>query len=92
MSNVQEQTPADKLTSLQAKIKEIENKRIGANKEIELLKEQYTELKKTLEELGISNLDDLPNLIVQLEDEFNQQLACAEKDVERIEQVLSANV
>ena len=84
MDNIQ------RLESLQKKAKEFDTKKIGAEKELELLRKEYEGLIIELQTLGVENIDDLPSLITQLEQDLNQELTQAEKHVGEIEKFLSS--
>lgn len=79
-----------RLELLQKKVNELNNKKIGAEKELELLKVQHNNLVKELKEMGVEDINDLPNLILKLENELNQKLTDAEENVKRTELQISS--
>lgn len=80
----------ERLKKLTTKVDELKTKKIRAEQELELKRQEHTNLIKELQDIGIQNIDDLPNVILQLEEEFNQQLTNAEKNVEEIERATSS--
>ena len=84
------QDPVKRLEKLENKVKELETKKIRTEQDIQLFQKQYSELKEELKKQGVENLDNLPELISQLEQEFNQQLNDAESQVEQIEEKITS--
>jgi len=79
-----------RLEKLTTKSKELETKKIRAEQEVSLLKKQYDELLIELKQAGIEDVNNLPNLIDQLEEEFNRKLSKGESDIEQIEKNLAS--
>ena len=77
--------PTQKLEQLQKKVKEIDNKRIGAEKELELLNKQHKELVKEIQDNGIEDINNLPTLIKELEEEIDLKLQQAEEQIRNAE-------
>lgn len=90
MIKKEELDPVKRLEELEKRVKELETLKIRTEQDIQLLQKQHTELKEELKQNGIENVDDLPNLISQLEQEFNQQLNDAENQVEQIQSKISS--
>lgn len=90
MIKKEELDPVKRLEELEKGVKELETLKIRTEQDIQLLQKQHTELKEELKQNGIENVDDLPNLISQLEQEFNQQLNDAENQVEQIQSKISS--
>lgn len=74
-----------RINNLQTKIKALENTKIGAQKEIELLKKQHGQLIQSLKDKGIEDVNNLPALITQLEAELNDSLLNVENEIVEIE-------
>ncbi len=83
-------TTEERLKELNTKVDNLKTKKIRAEQELELKRQEHTNLIKELKEKGIENIDDLPNLILQLEEQFNTELDNAEKDVEEIERNITS--
>lgn len=79
---------ARKLTTLLDKEKKLKEKKIGAEKEIELLKRQYNEHLSKLKELGISSVDDLREKIDEKRAELDRGIAQVERALSDIESKL----
>jgi len=85
-----EDTVEVRLQKLTKKTKELETKKIGMEKELELLKEQHSALIAELNSKGINDIENLDSYIESLEAEFNQELTNAEKEIEEIERKLTS--
>ncbi len=60
-------------------ISEIERKRIGLSAELELRKKLYDQKVKELEGLGITDIQNLPEILESLKKEFESKLKEAEE-------------
>lgn len=75
-----------RLEELSKKVKEFEVRKIQAEQEAKTLKEQYNLLLQELQEKGITDVNNLPDIIASLEADFNNSLSEAEQlvaDTER---------
>ncbi len=89
-NNFLEKDPAKRLENLNNKVKEFEKKKIEAESELKILKKQHAELLQQLKDNGIENVENLPEIIKELEEEFNQKLEDAENNAKEIESGLSS--
>jgi molecular chaperone GrpE (heat shock protein) len=85
------QDNAQKLQQLQKRIEEIKQRKTSAEAEVKLLHQRYEEEVVKAKELGIENVDDLPTLINQQEEEEQTQLQNLEAEVNSVEQALQEN-
>lgn len=83
-----DQSVTQRLSSLQSRIKEIETKKISAQAELEVLKKQHTALVEELKEKGITDIKDLPELIIQMEEQLQIDINLIEAEVGKIEKQL----
>jgi hypothetical protein len=81
-----EATGEERLKRLQNSVKDFETKKIRAESEQSLLKQQHTQLLAELKDKGIEDVNQLPELIEKLEEEFERELSKAETEVEGISQ------
>ena len=77
-----------KLLSLQKRIDTIKQKKNSAEAEVNVLQTQYQEKVAEAKELGIENIDDLPTLITQQEEQLQSQLQEIEEQVTSTEEAL----
>jgi predicted nucleic acid-binding Zn-ribbon protein len=84
------ETVEERLKKLTAKVDVLKTQKIRAERELELKRQEHTNLVKELKEKGVTNIDDLPNLIIQLEEKFNTELSNAEKEVVEIESKITS--
>lgn len=77
--------PVQKLTSLQARIDEIEKKKIQSQKEMELFQKAYNEKVEELKEYGITDVNDLQGIITQMETELKEQIEALDKSLTSVE-------
>lgn len=77
--------PVQKLTSLQARIDEIEKKKIQSQKEMELFQKAYDEKVEELKEYGITDVNDLQGIITQMETELKEQIEALDKSLTSVE-------
>lgn len=77
-----------KLLSLQKRIDTIKQKKNSAEAEVNVLQTQYEEKVAEAKELGIENIDDLPALITQQEEQLQSQLQEIEEQVTSTEEAL----
>lgn len=88
--DIQKTDSEKRLKVLDDKVKSFEKQKIEAESELKMLKKQHSELIEQLKSNGINNVEDLPKIIENLENEFNQKLEEAEADAAKIEQKISA--
>ena len=81
-------TPTEQLTSLQKRLEELQQKKIGAQKELELLQEQYQGCVGELKQYGIEDLANAPVKIQELEEELLRLVQQLENDLDKVEQLL----
>jgi len=79
-----------RLENLNKKVKDFETQKIRAEQELDILKKQYNDLLEELKQYGITNVDNLPELIVKLETELEQKLTDAETEVGKTEEKIAA--
>jgi len=79
-----------RLENLNKKVKDFETQKIRAEQELEILKKQYNDLLEELKQYGITNVDDLPELIIKLETELEQKLTEAETEIGKTEEKIAA--
>lgn len=79
-----------RLKNLTAKVDELKTKKIRAEQELELKRQEHTALLEELKSKGVTDVNDLPNLIQQLEDQFNTELINAEAEVDEIEKNITS--
>ncbi|MFA5398533.1 MAG: hypothetical protein WC346_21145 [Methanogenium sp.] len=79
-----------RLEDLNKKVKDFETQKIRAEQELEILKKQYNDLLEELKQYGITNVDNLPELIAKLETELEQKLTDAETEVDKTEEKIAA--
>ena len=77
-----------KLLSLQKRIDTIKQKKNSAEAEVNVLQTQYEEKVEEAKGLGIENIDDLPTLITQQEEQLQSQLQEIEEQVTSTEEAL----
>jgi predicted nucleic acid-binding Zn-ribbon protein len=77
-----------KFTSLQKRIDVIKQKRNSAEAEVKVLQTQYEEKVEEAKELGIDNIDKLPEHIAELEEQLQSQLEQIETQVSSVEEEL----
>lgn len=87
---VPENDPIKRLEVLDNKIKGFETTKIKTESELEMLKKQHTELIEELKEYGIEDVEDLPNLIQELQKEFDKLLTEAENNVKTTEETITS--
>lgn len=78
-----------RLENLNKKVKDFETQKIRAEQELEIFKKQYNALLEELKQYGITNVDDLPELIVKLETELEQKLTEAETEIGKTEEKIA---
>ncbi|MFA5398782.1 MAG: hypothetical protein WC346_22400 [Methanogenium sp.] len=78
-----------RLENLNKKVKDFETRKIRAEQELEIFKKQYNALLEELKQYGITNVDDLPELIVKLETELEQKLTEAETEIGKTEEKIA---
>ncbi len=78
-----------RLENLNKKVKDFETQKIRAEQELEILKKQYNDLLEELKQYGITNVDDLPELIIKLETELEQKLTEAETEIGKTEEKIA---
>jgi phage shock protein A len=78
-----------RLEKLSKDVKELETKKIRAEQEKDTLKKQYNSLIEELKLKGVEDINNLPDLIAQLEQEFEDTLLNAEKEVAELERKIS---
>ncbi len=86
------QDSVQKLTQLQKRIEEIQQKKVSAEAEVKVLHQRYEEEVTKAKALGIDNVDDLPTLIEQQEAEEKNLLESLEEEVSSVEQALQENI
>jgi predicted nucleic acid-binding Zn-ribbon protein len=80
---------SSRLSSLQGRIKNISEKKIGLKKELELLRNSHSQMLEELKTKGITDVKDLPKKIKELEEEINQKTSELEILVSDAESKLS---
>jgi TolA-binding protein len=85
-----DKTIEERLKELNTKVDNLKTKKIRAEQELELKRQEHINLIKELKEKGIENVDNLPNLILQLEEDFNIELNNAEREVDEIERNITS--
>ena len=83
--NIASEDPVQKLTSLQARIDEIEKKKISSQKEMEIFQKAYDEKVEELKEYGITDVNNLQGMITQIETELKEQIEALDKSLTSIE-------
>ena len=78
-----------RLENLNKKVKDFETRKIRAEQELEIFKKQYNALLEELKQYGITNVDDLPGLIIKLETELEQKLTEAETEIGKTEEKIA---
>lgn len=83
---VNEDDPIKKITSLQARIDEIQKKKIESEKEIELLQKAYDEkVKELAEKYEITDVNNLEQIILNLEQELKMKMEKLESEITEVE-------
>ena len=78
-----------RLKELQEKVTTFNNKKIGAEKELELLRKQHADLIEELKQYGVEDVKNLPDLITRLEKGLKEKLDNAEIQVKTIEEQIT---
>lgn len=81
-------TDAERLASVQARIDSINQQKMAAQAELNVLKSQYDEKVKELATYGIIDVSNLPATIEILRKEFETKVAEAEAALTKIEAAL----
>jgi chromosome segregation ATPase len=83
-----QQDEVQKLLSFQKRIDTIKQKRNSAEAEVNVLQTQYNEKVLEAKELGIENIEELPTLIAQQEEQLQSQLQDLETQITSTEEAL----
>lgn len=75
---------AKTLADLQLKIDKIKQNKIGAEKELELLKEQYAVKVEELRGMGITDLSSIDQLIADLEAQIQDNIATMQEQLANV--------
>ncbi len=76
------------LQLIQKRIDSIKQRKTSAEAEVKVLQQQHTEKVAEAKELGIENVDNLPELITQQEEQLQSLLAHVEEQVSSTEEAL----
>jgi predicted nucleic acid-binding Zn-ribbon protein len=78
--------PTAKLNELIKRAGVLRDKRVGFEKELELLKKQYAEKLQELKDLGVDDLSNLPQAIADLKADIEARLAALEIEIKAAEE------
>lgn len=83
-------TDAERLATIQNSITKINERKIAAQAEMAMLRQQYNEKVEALKNLGITDLSNLPQTLASLKQELSNQLTAAEQILTGIEVKISS--
>lgn len=78
-------TDEQRLKDLRKALDELNTNKIRAEQEYNLLKDEYNKLVEELKNQGITNIEDLPEIIKTLETKFQSDLNNAEVEIDNIQ-------
>lgn len=78
--------PQQRIENIRNRVDAINNKKLQAQAQVQILQQQYDQKIEELKALGVNNLDDLPQTIQNLEQELQNILNQTENQLSQIEE------